>query len=63
MAYQTMVVCDGCKLASAQADPDEGLPAGWFLVAGMNKPGGWTDETEEHYCSRACVCTSGQRTF
>lgn len=55
MTFRSLIVCDGCD-RSKEADPDDGAPVGWYLLARMTKPGGcWDDGGEWHFCSPECV--------
>lgn len=54
MTYKSAIVCDGCG-KSEPSDPDDGTPAGWFLLAKMDRTGGWNEEHEWHFCSSGCV--------
>lgn len=47
--------CDAGCGAIDETHPDDGTPAGWYLVAQMKRPGGWDDDSEWHLCSIRCL--------
>lgn len=49
-------VCDNNSCGEINTNhPDDGTPAGWFLVARMDRAGGWNEEREWHFCSLRCL--------
>lgn len=47
-------ICDTCG-AVDRTHPDDGAPAGWYLVARLTSHGGWDEEREWHFCTHHCL--------
>ena len=52
MTIQAHFRCDTCGNTD-NTHPDDGPPAGWFLVALMEHDGCWSQE--RHHCSVGCL--------